>query len=186
MAYATADELAARLTRDGVSSIPSGEVLSGLLEDAKDLIDGWCRRNFDDHPDDTVALDGNGLDEILLPVSPLRSVSAVSVDGTALTAAELAELEVLSHGCLRGYTWLRDARVVVICTWGYATPPEKVKRACLLLASRLHRHKGVREKAAQGLRSQSVEGVSISLDPQDMDRDLGLLLKPYRRRGACA
>lgn len=186
MAYATADELAARLTRDGVTSIPSGETLAGLLEDATDLIDAWCRRDFDDHPDATVALDGNGLDEILLPVSPLRSVSAVSVDGTDLTADELAELEVLSHGCLRGYTWLKDARIVVVCTWGYETPPAPVKRACLLLASRIHRHRGIREKIAQGLRSQSVEGVSVSLDPQDMDRDLAQILRPYRRRGACA
>ena len=186
MAYATVAALKSDLTRHGTTPMPIDSTLQACLDDAKDLIDGFCHRDFDDHPDDIVTCEGKGLESLLLPVSPLRSVSAVSVDGVALTAGELADLTVLSYGVMRGVLFPAGSKLEVTCTWGYEEPPAKIVRACVTLASRIYRHGAVREKIAQGLRSQSVEGVSLSVDAIDMDRDIAQMLKPYVKRRSAA
>jgi hypothetical protein len=184
MSYGSLDQLKARLTRDGVSPLPADEDLQGYLNDADDVIDGYCRRDLGDHPGATVEAEGKGMRTLLLPVSPLRSVAAVDVDGVALAADELADLEVLSYGVIRGYFFPRGSVVTLICDWGYQEPPAKVAKAAVILASRLIRHGKTREKLAQGLRSQSVEGVSFSADPLEIDRDVAQLLAPYVRKRA--
>ena len=186
MAYATVAALKSDLTRHGTTPMPIDSTLQACLDDAKDLIDGFCHRDFDDHAGETVACEGKGLESLLLPVSPLRTVSGISVDGVALTAGELAELDVLSYGVVRGFSCPRGSSCVITCTWGYEEPPAKVTRACVTLASRIYRHGAVREKIAQGLRSQSVEGVSLSVDAIDMDRDIAQMLKPYVKRRSAA
>lgn len=186
MGYGSLQAIKADLTRHGTTPLPSDSLCQGYLEDAKDLVDGFCHRDFEDHPDDIVTTEGKGLDSLLLPVSPLRAVSAVTVDGLALTAGELTELQVLSYGVVRGFTFPKGSVVAVTCTWGYEDPPEKIQKACVKLASRLCRHGAIREKIAQGLRSQSVEGVSLSVDALEMDRDCEKLLAPYVKRRSAA
>jgi hypothetical protein len=184
MAYGTIEELKSDLARRGVAEPPADGTLALYLDEAGDLIDAYCSRDFGLHEDATVVAEGKGLDSLLLPVSPILAVKSVTVDGLPLSASELAGLEVLSYGVLRGIFFPAGSVVQIQCDWGFGTPPVAVQRASVRLASRLVRHGAIREKAAEGLRSQSVEGVSVSLDPIEMDRDVARMLDPYRKRRA--
>ncbi len=183
MGYGTVAELQKRLTRDGLSPLPDEPTCQGYLDDAQDLIDGFCRRDFLDHPDDTLTLEGKGLESLLMS-HPLRSVSAVSVDGLDLTADELAALTVVPYGVIRGYRFPLGSVVKITCSWGYEDVPARILKASMTLASRIARYRAIREKRAQGLRSQSVEGVAVSLDPEQMDGDVARLLALYVKRRA--
>lgn len=182
MGYGTTADLQQRLAREGVTASLTSEELQGLLDDAQDLIDGYCGRDFLDHPGETVTLEGKSMQSLLLPVAPLRRVTAIAIDGAALSDAELASLTVLPYGVIRGAFFPKGAVVEVTCDWGYEEPPVPVLQASYKLASRIYRFRATRDKLAQGLRSQSVEGVSFSADPLDMDRDVQMLLAPLRRR----
>lgn len=79
--------------------------------------------------------DGSGGVDILLPPR-ITAVTSASVDGTGLTAAELADLELYRDGRLyHSSKWTEGRRnVEVKFTHGYPYPPPRVGRACLLLA----------------------------------------------------
>jgi hypothetical protein len=177
-AYATAADLTSRISLDG-GTAPADGVQETLLADAAAAIDAYCRHDFLKHSGASVTVVGNGLDEILLPVRPLLAISAASIDGEALDAGDLAALSFKSYGLVAGVYFPKGADVTFVCDWGYNAPPEAVRRACVTLASRNYRHRAMREKVAEGMRSQSVDGVSISMDPLEMDRDLAKLLEPF-------
>lgn len=64
----------------------------------------------------------------------IRVVSAVSIDGTALTADELAALVVFPYGMVkRSAGWTRDSVIVVTYTYGKTSIPAPVKEAVILL-----------------------------------------------------
>lgn len=81
-------------------------------------------------------LDGNGRTDLLLPIVRPLTVTAATVDGASLTAADL---ELYDDG--RVYYeggWSAGRRNVVITgTHGYPFPPPRVGRAALLLAKRV-------------------------------------------------
>lgn len=86
-----------------------------------------------------------GGDTLLLPRRRVTAISAAGyrsaggTDFTALTADELATLELSEAGIVRwpGGSWPRGAGTVrVAYTHGYATPPYDIKRAALILCWR--------------------------------------------------
>jgi len=85
----------------------------------------------------TVTLTGNGRRILFLPHwIEVTAVESVSIDGTALTEAELAAVVVRRYGALeRAATWPRDAEIVVAYTHGYAAPVELAKQAVMMLAA---------------------------------------------------
>lgn len=194
MSYASVADLKVQLAADGVSAPPAADVLQGLLDNATADVDRYCRRDFVDHPDDTVTVVGKGRDSLLLPVYPVRAITAASIrtpgstcEPYALTASELAALIVLPFGKVLGYRFPLGAVVTFTCDWGYpGDPPVAAQTATLRLASRQHRHGKARERVAEGVRSESVEGYSISFDPLEMDRDVASLLEPLRKKRAAA
>lgn len=184
MSYATVDELRARMESDGVTTMPAVDILQMLLDTAGAAIDAYCRRDFILHSDDQAYIAGNGNQSLILANYPLLSVSAITEDGEALSASELSELTYWEHGEITGRTWASGSTYQITHTWGYATPPALVKEAALRLASRAHRLRSVKERAAVGLRSETIEGYTIQLEPLEIDRDVALLLQRYRRRRA--
>src|SRR5262245_26022238 len=80
-----------------------------------------------------VVLDGSGSCELWLPHSAVTRVTSVTQDGVALN---LADVYVYSTGRLeRRTTWRRDLQnVVVAYEHGYASPPDDVTRAALMVA----------------------------------------------------
>lgn len=66
----------------------------------------------------------------------VSAVSAVTVDGVALTATELAALKVRPWGeVINTATWTEDSAIVVTYTHGFTEVPEPVKNATLMLAT---------------------------------------------------
>lgn len=78
---------------------------------------------------------GTGTKKLFLGNFAVRAVSAVTVDGTALTAGELAELVVHDNVLYRESGWPTGYyNIAVTYTHGYDAPPAPVKRAALILA----------------------------------------------------
>lgn len=62
---------------------------------------------------------------------PIQSITSASVDGTALTAAELAALTIdKPAGLVTGGPWVGSKQLTITYTHGIATPPETLLRAC--------------------------------------------------------
>jgi hypothetical protein len=84
-------------------------------------------------------LDGNGKTDILLPITRPLTITSATINGTAIT---VSDIDLYDTGALYfGTGWtlgLRASRqnIVITGTHGYAAPPPRVSRACLLLAKR--------------------------------------------------
>lgn len=122
----------AELLADSEVTATAGEVAAARLmaeqafEDACGVafVPRYARETFDGT---------GGYDLMLRPV--LRTVRAGSSDGTALTAAELADLEYERTGRLRAANrWGSGARLVLEYEHGYDFPPAEVSRAVKRLA----------------------------------------------------
>lgn len=105
-------------------------LLSGRIED-------WCGRKFVSQAYTDQAYDGCGEEDLFLKQYPITAVAAVSLDGVALSAAELADsLNFLSYG-EEGYIWrsggfpARRQGVKVTYTAGYTTIPSGLAMACV-------------------------------------------------------
>lgn len=86
----------------------------------------------------TATLDGDDTTTIILPHAPVRSVTAASIGGVALTAGELAQLAIEPSGIVRRNDlnlWTKGVKNVVISyEYGYDSPPEDVSKAAMTLA----------------------------------------------------
>ena len=83
-------------------------------------------------------LSGTGLQDLPLSRARIRSVRSASVDGTALTSTELAELDIHSARYLNwsNYWDTGYGNVIVGYEHGFDYPPARIARAALLLAKR--------------------------------------------------
>lgn len=83
-----------------------------------------------------LTLDGPGEDELQVPDNRLRELLTASIDGVALTDAQLAETTVATDRVIRrpaGVTWTQGrSNIVVAYTHGYDRPPLELVEAMLL------------------------------------------------------
>ena len=189
MSYATVDQLTVQLKADGVTALLSDDTLQELLDQASADVDSFCRRDFLLHENDSLTVRAKGQDFLLLPGYPLLSVAGLSIDGAEKAVqdpppAHVPGLAVWACGKISGVFLPLGSTVVVQYTWGYNEPPAPVVKATLRLASRKWRHGKVRDRIAEGVRSESIEGYSISVDPLEMDRDVAVLLQDLRKKRA--
>lgn len=168
--FATPADLAVFLGRE---ELEDAEFLQAqlLLDLASDQIRRWARQTIDLVASDVAILAGSWSSELILPERPVVAVSAVSVDGTALTADTgytMSPPGVLHVGPsggssgrqgatgLRGGTWGGPAaRVTVTYTHGFAAIPTAVKAATLAMAARV-------VASPSGVRSETVAGYSVT------------------------
>lgn len=186
--YATTAELQAKITADGGAAGILDGTLQELLEQAGAALESYCHRDFFEHEEDLFTVIGRGGESLLLPNYPVIEVTEISVDGTLLTAAELADLHVETYGRVWGRTWTSGARITGEYSWGYADEdrPLAIKKVCLTLASRMYRLRKTRERVAAGVSSERVGEYSVSFEGLEMDRDLALLLRPWKRDRSAA
>lgn len=134
----------------GTTGSPSEwrEFLEQRQIDAKDRIDSYCDRDFEDHTGETITLDGgDGSKRILSIPSPSRTVNAVRVEGEPLDAESYHVKE--TGQLIRDYgsphlfrerrrfsekakrpTWLCGyGNIEVDLDWGYQTPPSEIAEA---------------------------------------------------------
>jgi len=125
-----------------VVDYPEG-VITQAAADAKEFLEHICRINFEP----TLHVEtkhGDGSDWLFLDWPKVTNVSAITVDGVALTAEEIdtddydvglsvdCELGILTRRC--GYFAKGWSNVVVSYEAGHATVPALIKRAALWVA----------------------------------------------------
>lgn len=117
-------------------------------DSACDVVRGWVDQELDESLNDTVVLDGNGADVLLLPELPVTAVDSVTLyDGESseeLLVAGSDEDYLLGSGGLlyrMGNTW-PEARqcITVVYDHGYATGevPSDIRLVALQVAARIH------------------------------------------------
>lgn len=182
------------------------EFLESIQVRAKARIDEFCNRDFEDHPGDTITLNGGATGKKLLSLpTPVRAVSEVRVDGEVvdsdeyvvdLDEAHLVRLEPPQSDAVdllaqegrslktRRPEWETGYQNIdVDLDWGYQSPPNDIVHAELELVSNV----------MQGL-AQRREGMTIEQDdvdvkvqlPKTMTSELRGLLSEHRERGRTA
>lgn len=109
---------------------------------------------------DTVILDGNGRESVLLPAAPVIAVSSVKLDGTEL--AEGTDYSWSRDGFLRrlGGFWPDRLRCIeVVNDHGYAEIPEDIQEVVIDQARSMYR-------IEPGLASKTVGGQSVQFGTQ--------------------
>jgi len=116
-----------------VANYPTADITAGriLVEtEAEDILGFACVPRYR-----RVTLDGTGDRELHLPDNYLRSVISASIDGTALTSTELANLTVAEHRVISrpdGYQWTWGRQnVIVAYTHGLDRAFDDIRKAAV-------------------------------------------------------
>jgi len=159
------------LTRSGITYADLGladeaaltSLAADLIEQASDIVDTHCGRDFTLHEDVAERYDGTGRDSLRLRGWPVVSVASVVVGGVSLT--EDLEYEVDAAGILErvdGATWPVGRRnVSVTYSYGYATPPGAIAGVVEDLVAGALTH-AARNRATKGASSMSMDGFSVA------------------------
>lgn len=160
------------LTRSGITyadlGLESEAALASLVEDlieqASDIVDQYCGRDFALHEDVAERYDGSGRLRLPLRGWPIISVTSVAVGGTALT--EGLEYETVPDpGILEridGLVWPAGLRnVSVVYSHGYVSPPGAIVSIVedLVVGALTH---AARNVATKGASSMSMDGYSVA------------------------
>lgn len=122
------------------------------LEAARD----WVETHFEHEKSCAVAfvpraaterLRGKGEVALRLKWPALRSVTSVTIDGVALTEAELDALALDDREVRRHGGWPRGALIQIAYTHGYDAPDAEVKKAALMLAKEFLVDSGLASRA---------------------------------------
>lgn len=189
--YATLNELKARVGIP-VADTTDDAILEAVVEAASRTIDVVCNRQFFSSAAQTRYFDVHSGVKVF--IDDLQSATLVATDrnldrtfsNTVVSADyELGPLSNAAYG--RPYTVIRIKPLAgqsfdlgremlkITGTWGWATVPDAVNEACILLAERLFR----RKDAPFGVAGQGEVGNSVAL--RAVDPDIELMLSGYKR-----
>ena len=163
---------------DGDGSSEWSQLLDSLQTKAKARIDRFCQRDFEDHPNDTVTLDGGTGTSVLRLPSPVRSVDAVRDGGETVASEEYQWTEygslVRQHGQWRsGY-----GTIEVDLDHGYRSPPADVAEAELKLVD--HTLAGMSQKREGTVVQSDDFSLEVNL-PLAMNAEIKGMLRPHTR-----
>lgn len=131
--------------------------------------------------------DGNGKQELLLRQRPIIQISSIAWPGQSITTAgdELAGAAGFwtdgRAAYLSGYCFPRGARVRIIYSAGYLSPPADLSLAVAELVAEAY---GRRSHVGETSRSQGGQ-TTISFDPRDMHKAIASKLKNYMIGAPC-
>lgn len=136
VAFATADDLAGRLRIEftAAEELQAAELLDDVSAEIAEYCDAMA---FERTVDDDIVLEGARGRRLILPGAPIVSVASVSVDGTALAAADY---DLVVRRLYRDGGWGGpEAKVEVTYTHGYDTGeiPAVFRSVCLRAAARV-------------------------------------------------
>ena len=159
------------LTRSGITyadlGLESEAALASLVEDlieqASDILDTYCERDFALHEAETERLDGNGRERIRLAGHPLVSVTSVTLGSTLLDSASYEVRP--GAGILEridGGVWSAGRRnLTIVYSYGYATTPPAIVGIVEDLVAGALTH-AARNVATKGASSMSMDGYSVA------------------------
>jgi len=127
-------------TVDGTETTEWRRFLEKTQVKSKARIDEYCRRDFEDHPDDTLTESGEDGTSVIRLTGPVRQVHAVRVGGTAIDAdtyhCEGAGSLVRTAGSPRNRYGHHDPQwpagygnIEIDLDWGYVAPPADIVQA---------------------------------------------------------
>lgn len=155
---------------------------------AKARIDSYCDRDFEDHPADTVALDGgDGQTRVLRLPYPVRNVTEVRADGSPLDpdsyhVKKAAGTLIKTAGRLRHtsrVSWPAGyGNIEVDCTHGYSEPPEDISLAEMKLVD--HTLVGMAQKREGMVIDAGDISARINL-PISMNGEIRKILDQHKR-----
>lgn len=137
-----------------------------------------------------VSVDGSGTDRLLCNVLELQALTGASIDGTALSAPDVADVSAYPIGLLvrdSGGIWTAGNRNIDL--WvehGYAAPPAPVHRAALTYAKHLLLNRALETERATGI-STDVGFMRMTIAGRDGSTglpDVDEVLAEYGRLGA--
>jgi len=158
-------------TRSGITYADLGladeaaltSLAADLNEQASDIVDTYCERDFALHEAVTERLDGNGRERIRLAGHPLVSVTSVTLGSMLLDSASYEVrpgagiLERIDRG-----VWPAGRRnLTVVYSYGYATPPGAIAGVVEDLVAGALTH-AARNRATKGASSMSMDGYSVA------------------------
>lgn len=175
------------------------EFLDSLAEKAQARIENFCKRDFADHSNVTVTLDGGGGNSKVMRLPhPVRSVSAVRVDGDTTASEDYAWKEAgtliktggsrsqttgtLGIGITSGRaTWPAGYdNIEVDLTWGYSTPPSDIQEAEMMLVD--HTLVGHVQKREAPIVQSDDFSIQANI-PLSMTDEVREMLRPYQPSG---
>lgn len=179
----------------GLTSAEFDALISTLNGQASDRIESYCRRDFEDHPDDVVSIDGNGRSSIRLPGYPVRSIASVEVGESKPRTLDPSTYRVQDNPAMPGENsgvlerkravWPEGwENVTVTYTWGYTNAPDSVEGvADQLVIDALQA--AAKDNRAAGATSLSLDGFSVSFPEgalrMTLDDDQKSTLDDHRR-----
>jgi len=116
---------------------------------------------------------GDGTTRLRLTRPALRTIRSASIDGTALTADELAALVKREWGAVDrtdGLVWTADAEILICYEHGEDSPPEPVSLAAILLAQEYLAKRNIASRAT----SESTDVGFLRLSIAGRDRPTGI------------
>lgn len=132
MAYLSATAVKAKAPELTTRSVSDADV-DALVAEFEELAEDYCGVAFTPRTVTGAVIWPRRSTLLFFPHSYLRTVTAVSVDGTAFTSDELTDFTGtdldLASGIGTRYGW--GDRVVVTYTHGLDSPPEAILRACV-------------------------------------------------------
>ena len=141
-------------------------LITDLITRATAIIDQYCKRDFNQHTDQTEYYDGDGTYWIFLKHIPVISVSSVYIDDDLVDSDEYVVLT--EQGAIRRKEkiWpIGVANIKVTYTYGYASVPDAIKDACtrLVVNMFLKTERWDELKGAQGI---SIAGINVNYGPE--------------------
>ncbi|RLG72455.1 MAG: hypothetical protein DRO11_02220 [Methanobacteriota archaeon] len=147
--------------------------LDDLIDDmnaqASQLVEAYCQRDFLEHTNDQLLMDGTGRNTFMTPDYPIISIASLKLSGVELVVNTDYRIKVQnSYGGNSGIIekrfgiWTMEWQTIDLTyTWGYTTPPDAIVQVVeemiitfLKASSQTYRGKGVK--------SIGMEGFSVS------------------------
>lgn len=167
------------------------DTILGLIRTAADaFVRRFCDREFTQETY-TQYYDGNGKDSLLLRHYPIISITSIHLDPDRVFGADTqisaSDIILSDENKELGYVELLGGEVFsagkknvkIVYVAGYATVPGDLKLATLGVGAREFM---LQDKALNGQTNQNVGDRSINLSPEDLPRNVWMVLEAYKRR----
>lgn len=158
-------------------------LVNSLIEQAEDLINGYCRCSFGS-TEETEKFNGKGNHKLFVS-HPIISVTSVKIDDVDVTSdciirEEVGIIEYWTSVFTKGH-W----NIEVQYTYGYSEVPSPVANACLRMVSRALQHSKAK-KQSQGMETEKLGDYSYKADSTMKDfftEEIKLSLREYKTGG---
>jgi hypothetical protein len=135
-------------------------LIGDLNDQASDLIDSYCGRDFAQHTDVEETHDGTGRRTLRLDGYPVIGVTSVTIDGTATTDYTVRDAAGILSRTYQVWPVGQD-NVVVVYSHGYASPPPAIVAVTedMVVSALVH---AAKNRTTKGANSLSMDGFSVS------------------------